>query len=48
VWEFGQMTNGKTFGKTRQYGKPSARFFGNLEGPVRPAPTCSDQHRSKG
>jgi hypothetical protein len=49
VWEFGQMTNGKTFGKTQQYGKPALDwFFGNLEGPVRPAPTCSGQHRSKG
>jgi hypothetical protein len=41
VWEFGQMTNGKTFGKTGQYGKPALNwFFGNLEGPIKPLPTC--------
>jgi hypothetical protein len=35
VWEFGQMTNGKTFGRTAQYGKPALDwFFGNLEGPI--------------
>jgi hypothetical protein len=41
VWEFGQMRNGNTFGGTHQYGQPSAYFFGNLEGPMRPNPTCS-------
>jgi len=41
VWEFGQMTNGNTFGRTNQYGGPSAYFFGNLEGPMRANPTCS-------
>ena len=41
VWEFGQMTNGNTFGGTHQYGQPSAYFFGNLEGPMRHNPTCS-------
>ncbi len=41
VWEFGQMTNGKTFGKTAQYGTPALDwFFGNLEGPIRPMPHC--------
>jgi hypothetical protein len=37
VWEFGQMTNGRTFGRTKQYGQPALKwFFGNLEGPIRP------------
>jgi hypothetical protein len=41
VFEFGQMTNGLTFGKTKQYGKPALDwFFGNLEGPIRPLPDC--------
>jgi hypothetical protein len=41
VWEFGQMTNGKTFGKTKQYGKPALDwFFGNLESPIMPRPHC--------
>jgi hypothetical protein len=41
VWEFGQMTNGNTFGKTAQYGTPAlAWFFGNLEGPILPLPRC--------
>jgi len=33
-WEFGNMTNGTTFGGTAQYGSPSAWFFGTLEGPI--------------
>ena len=41
VWEFGQMTNGRTFGRTAQYGSSSAWFFGTLEGPIMPTPTCS-------
>jgi hypothetical protein len=41
VWEFGQMTNGNTFGRTKQYGKPALKwFFGNLEGPIMPRPHC--------
>lgn len=40
VWEFGMMRNGNTFGRTAQYGQPSAYFFGNLEGPIRPNPSC--------
>jgi hypothetical protein len=41
VWEFGQMTNGKTYGKAKQYGEPALDwFFGNLEGPIRPLPNC--------
>jgi hypothetical protein len=30
VWEFGQVTNGNTFGGAAQYGSPTARFFGTL------------------
>jgi hypothetical protein len=40
VWEFGMMRNGNTFGRTHQYGGPSAYFFGNLEGPIRNNPNC--------
>jgi hypothetical protein len=40
VWEFGQMTNGKTFGADAEYGTPSARFFGTLEGPIMKSPSC--------
>ena len=38
VWEFGQMSNGRSFGGTAQYGSPSAWFFANLEGPIRANP----------
>jgi hypothetical protein len=41
VWEFGNMSNGNNFGRTAQYGSPSARYFGNLTGPVMANPTCS-------
>ena len=40
VWEFGMMRNGNTFGRLTQYGRPSAYFFGNLEGPMRPNRNC--------
>jgi hypothetical protein len=40
AWEFGQMTNGRTFGRTKQYGKPSARAFFTLESPIFPRPSC--------
>jgi len=40
VWEFGQMTNGKTFGGSNQYNGPSAYFFGTDAGPIIPNPTC--------
>jgi hypothetical protein len=40
VWEFGQMTNGHTFGGAAQYGGPTHRYFGNLAGHVRPNPSC--------
>jgi len=33
-WEFGNMTDGNSFGGTAQYGSPSAWFFGTLEGPI--------------
>lgn len=33
-WEFGQMTNGNSFGGAAQYGAPSAWFFANLESPI--------------
>ncbi|MDQ6722604.1 MAG: hypothetical protein M3003_17680 [Candidatus Dormibacteraeota bacterium] len=40
VWEFGNMSNGNSFGGDAQYGGPSARFFGNLAGPVMANPHC--------
>ena len=40
-WEFGQMTNGNSFGGTAQFGSPSAWFFATLEGPIMPNPGCS-------
>jgi hypothetical protein len=41
AWEFGQMTNGKTFGRTSQYGTPALNwFYGNLEGPIMRRPSC--------
>jgi len=41
VWEFGQMTNGNTFGGDKEYGKPTAAL-GLLEdaGPIRSNPNC--------
>jgi hypothetical protein len=45
VWEFGQMTNGNTFGKDKQYGKPTVlSHIINLgimdEGPIMRNPDC--------
>jgi hypothetical protein len=40
VWEFGNMTNGNSFGRAAQYGTPSAWFFGNLESPIMRNPQC--------
>jgi len=40
VWEFGQMTNGDSFGGSDQYDGPSDYFFGTLAGPIIPNPTC--------
>jgi len=39
-WEFGQMSNGSSFGGSAQYGSASAYFFGNLEGPIQPLTNC--------
>jgi hypothetical protein len=41
VWEFGQLTNGNTFGGDKQYGKPT-EALGLLEdaGPIMPNPHC--------
>ena len=41
VWEFGQMTNGNSFGADAQYDGPSARFFGTLSSPAITNPTCT-------
>jgi hypothetical protein len=45
VWEFGNMDNGASFGGATQYGGPTARFFGNLAGPVMANPSCQDQEK---
>src|SRR5258708_21915061 len=39
-WEFGNMTNGQSFGDAAQYGSPSPWFFGTLEGPIMPNRNC--------
>jgi hypothetical protein len=40
VWEFGQMANGKSFGRTAQYGTPDlSYFFGTLKSATLPLPT---------
>lgn len=41
VWEFGNMHNGVTFGRDRQYGTPSARYYGDLASPIIANPVCS-------
>jgi hypothetical protein len=46
VWEFGQMTNGNTFGGDAQWGKPTVlNQIINLgvmdEGPIMPSPHCA-------
>jgi hypothetical protein len=45
VWEFGQMTNGNTFGQDKEYGKPTVlSHIINLgimdEGPIMRNPNC--------
>jgi hypothetical protein len=40
VWEFGNMTNGKTFGGDAQYGKVGPGTLGAFASPIRPNPTC--------
>ena len=40
VWEFGNMTNGNTFGGDKQYGSVTASTIGAFAGPIRPNPHC--------
>jgi hypothetical protein len=40
VWEFGNMTNGNTFGGDKQYGSVGPNTIGAFAGPVRPNPHC--------
>lgn len=39
VWEFGNMTNGRTFGKLKQYGTVTPDTIGAFAGPIRRNPT---------
>jgi hypothetical protein len=41
VWEFGNMSNGSTFGRTAQYGSVGPGTLGAFAGPVRANPTCA-------
>jgi hypothetical protein len=38
VWEFGQMRNGRSFGRLRQYGKVGPGTIGAFAGPIRRNP----------
>ncbi len=40
VWEFGNMTNGNTFGKEKQYGKVGPGTIGAFAGPIMANPNC--------
>jgi hypothetical protein len=40
VWEFGNMTNGKTFGGDAQYGSVGPGTLGAFASAIRPSPTC--------
>ncbi len=40
VWEFGDMTNGNTFGGFSQYGQVGPGTLGAFASPVMPNPTC--------
>lgn len=40
VWEFGNMTNGNTFGGDKQYGSVTPTTIGAFAGPVMPNPNC--------
>jgi hypothetical protein len=40
VWEFGNMRNGNSFGRLRQYGKVGPGTVGAFAGPIRPNPHC--------
>jgi hypothetical protein len=40
-WEFGNMTNGNTFGADKQYGRVDPNSLGAFQGPVQTNPsTC--------
>jgi hypothetical protein len=40
VWEFGNMSNGRRFGRDKQYGKVGPATMGAFAGRVRPQPAC--------
>jgi hypothetical protein len=40
VWEFGNMPNGATFGRDKQYGKVGPGTIGAFAGPIRRNPSC--------
>jgi hypothetical protein len=40
VWEFGNMGNGRVFGRDRQYGSVGPKTIGAFAGPVRRNPRC--------
>jgi hypothetical protein len=40
VWEFGNMHNGKTFGRDAQYGSVRPGTLGGFTGPIRANPSC--------
>ncbi len=43
VWEFGNMSNGESFGQDAQYGSVGPGTIGAFAGPIRRNPYCSDQ-----
>jgi hypothetical protein len=40
AWEFGNMSNGRTFGRDRQYGSVGPNSIGAFVGPIMPNPSC--------
>ena len=40
VWEFGNMTNGRSFGGNKQHGKVGPGTIGAFVGPIRRQPSC--------
>ena len=40
VWEFGNMSNGRSFGGAKQYGKVGPGTMGAFAGRVRSQPSC--------
>ena len=40
MWEFGNMSNGRSFGGVRQYGKVGPNTMGAFAGRVRAQPSC--------